>query len=527
MGSGQGKDGKGWSRRDFLKSGSAAAVGAAVAPRLGQVEARAAERLARPKIVRVFDDRATAWNYSSNYYFDFVDQEVVDHMLDLGVQCLTNTFSVEEAWDVIMASYLPGHKVAVKINMNNYAGMSNQMDAIAPPINALCRGLVDVKGIPAADIYVYDCSRPIDVSRVQSRVTFGVNFVESGDPLAQADYSAPVTFRYIDTQYMPLVLTQAQHLINLPLFKDHFYVLATMCFKHHLGTTKPGPSYLHSNIHYNLSDLYANTHIRDKTRLVLADALFGLWDGGPYGTPMQWTTFPGGPTPNSLFLGFDPVAHESVMIDYLLAEQQAHGVGETSHQYLHEAADYHGLGVHEHRDPSGNYSNIWYIQRDAHYGEDCWKGNVNKAGGLVASVLRVNGSAGGAGGVVEVPAGQPITITMSAPPSRPTAGFALYAWTRGPEACCFRTQPWNLGNTCLPIPMNGSFPQPLLIWNNWGYTQYLGVPNRYSTPAPSTVIEVPGGLPAGRVYTLQGIIQDDAAVHPLAAVTNAVVLRTV
>jgi hypothetical protein len=357
--------GKGLDRREFLKSGTAAVVAAAIAPRLAAEERQAEAPATLPRIVRVHDGRATSWDYSSNYYFDYVDQAVVNHMLDLGVMALTGAATAAAAWSSIFATYQPGDKVAVKINMNNYAGMSNQMDAIAPPINALCRGLVDQLGIPAGNIYVYDCARPIDYARVQSRVTYPVVFVEDGDSLAQADNNAPIYFRYIGTQYMPRVLTQAQHLINLPLMKDHFYVLATMAFKHHLGTTRPGPSYLHSNIHYNLSDLSANTHIRDKTRLILADALFGLWDGGPYGEPMPWDTFPGGPTPNSFFLGFDPVAHESVMIDYLLAEQQYHGVSETPHTYLHDAASYNHLGVHEHRDANGRYSLIDYVQVDA------------------------------------------------------------------------------------------------------------------------------------------------------------------
>ena len=516
-------------RRDFLKTGAAAAAGVAVTQPFAAKKAKAATPRggARPKVVRVHDDRATFWDYSSNYYFDHVNQGVVDDMLDVGVKCLTNTFTVAHAWDVIMATYQPGDKVAVKINLNNYAGMSNEMDAIAPTINALCHGLVEIKGIPAADIRVYDCSRPIHQQRVKDRVTYGVTYVESGDALAQADYDAPITFRGISNQYIPLVVSQSQHLINMPLFKDHMFCLSTMAFKNHLGTSKPGPSSLHSPIHTNLSDLAATPHIRDKTRLLIGDALFGLYNGGPYGEPMQWSTFPGGPTPNSLFLSFDPVAHESVMIDYLIAEQEHHGISVISHEFLQDAMDYHNLGVHEHRNAQGNYTDIWYIQRDAHYGTDCWRGNVNKGVGLVPNVLFVNDSAGVNGGVVEVPAGQPIVITLYAPPSRSQSKFALYAWSRSPEACCHKTQPWDLGHTCLPTPMNGSFPQPLLIWNNLGYQSILGVPNRYAPQAPCTVIDVAGGLPAGRTYTLQGIIEDDAAIHPVAAITNAVVIKTV
>lgn len=161
---------------------------------------------------------------------------------------------------------------------------------------------------------------------------------------------------------MPYVVSGCQHIINIPLFKDHTLVLGTMTLKNHFGTVKPWTFHLHHPIEYNLSDLNADSNIRLKTRLIVADALFGVWDGGPGGVPMQWETFPGGLTPNSIFLGFDPVAHESVMTDYLIREQEYHGVSLLSHYYLHDAMEYHGLGIHEHRDENGNYRNINYVE---------------------------------------------------------------------------------------------------------------------------------------------------------------------
>jgi len=360
---------KGVNRRNFIKTGAAAAAGLAASTGKAQGETRRGFGTRLSRVVRVFDPQVTDWDYSSNYYFDYIDQDRLDHMVDEGIKVVGHVFPganhLFRAWRRVMAPYQAGDKIAVKINLNNYAGMSNEMDAIGPPIASLCRGLVDVLGVPAGDIYIYDCSRPISQARVRTYVPYAVNWVESGDTLAQADYDAPISFRSISTQYMPKVLTQAQHLINMPLFKDHMFCLSTMAFKNHLGTTKPGPSNLHSPIHTNLSDLSANPHIRNKTRLIFGDALFGLYNGGPYGEPMQWSTFPGGPTPNSIFLSKDPVAHESVMIDYLIAEQEHHGISVISHDFLHDAANHHQLGVHEHRASSGKYHRIKYFQVNA------------------------------------------------------------------------------------------------------------------------------------------------------------------
>ena len=350
-------------RRAFVKGTSQAAAGMALGlTAFGQQ--RFIAPTAKPRVVRAYDQNATSWDYQSNYYYDYIDQAAVTQMFGSALQALIGAPSQVSACQKWMPTYQPGDKVAIKINLNNRAGVSNEIDATAPVLNAVLVALIAVKGVPEGDIYVYDVSRPIPTDRIRNRVPWSVNYVQSGSSLAQADPNAPISFRGIGTQYCPLVLTQAQHLINLCLFKDHLYVLGTMGMKNHFGTTRPGPSNLHSPINQNLSDLNANPHIRDKTRLIVGDALFGVYTGGPYGEPQQWATFPGGPTPNSIFLGFDPVATESVMTDYLITEQQYRGITLLSHDYLHDAMDYHGLGWHEHADAGGRYSGINYVELD-------------------------------------------------------------------------------------------------------------------------------------------------------------------
>ncbi len=351
------------SRREFVKKTSQAAVGVAIGLRALE-EKKASPPRQKPRVVRTYNANATWWDYTSNYYFDFVDQSAVNRMFLRGVRSLMGTNSDQKAWRKLLGDSGTSAKIAIKINCNNYSNQSNEIDATAPAINAVLLGLCEIRGFPPGNIYVYDCSRPVYQWRIRDRVLWPVNFVQSGDSLAQADYDAPIEFRNISDQYCPLVLTQANHLIDLHLFKDHLFVLATMGFKNHFGTTKPGPSYLHSPINPNLSDLNATPNIRYKTRLTVGDALWGVYTGGPYGRPQQWSTFPGGPTPNSIFVGHDPVAIESVMIDYLIAEQEYHGINLLSHDYLHDAMNYYGLGVHEHRDEQGNYSLIDYVQID-------------------------------------------------------------------------------------------------------------------------------------------------------------------
>lgn len=358
------------SRRSFLQ-GTAATVGGLAT---GSVPARSrAEIEFAPgtfpthRVVRAHDPESTGWNWSSDYYFDFVDQARINRMVDEAVRVLVGLDGRNaevRAWKRIMASFQAGDRVAIKVNCNNSANLSNTIDATPPVIIPVIRALVEYCKVPAKDIFVYDVARALPRARLQDRIPFAVQYVSAGHPLAEADPQAKVIYRNIGPQYMPLVLTQAQHLINLPLFKNHAYVLSTMAFKNHFGTTRPGPSNLHQPITQNLADLNAGEHIRGKTRLLLADALWGIWTGGPSGKPQKWDTFPGGPNPNSVFAATDPVAHESVMVDYLIAEKTFHGENLLSHDHLHDAMAVYGLGIHEHRDEHGRYRQIDYLQVD-------------------------------------------------------------------------------------------------------------------------------------------------------------------
>ena len=68
------------SRREFVRSSSKVAVGMALG--LGALEQKIpGKKRAAPRVVRAYNANATWWDYSSNYYFDFVDETLVRRML--------------------------------------------------------------------------------------------------------------------------------------------------------------------------------------------------------------------------------------------------------------------------------------------------------------------------------------------------------------------------------------------------------------------------------------------------------------
>jgi HYR domain-containing protein/IPT/TIG domain-containing protein/WD40 repeat protein len=153
-------------------------------------------------------------------------------------------------------------------------------------------------------------------------------------------------------------------------------------------------------------------------------------------------------------------------------------------------------------------------------------GNVNVALGDRENVLTINGSIGDGFRQVFVNQHQSITGAMVPPSSRTTARFAMYAWARFPGGVNLKVQPFGLGTTCFPTPLtHNCLPQPNAIWNNLGFTNFLGTATFPSTPAPSTFFTYPG-FGSQRSITFQGFVQDDGSQNSRnASITNAVILR--
>jgi uncharacterized protein (DUF362 family) len=359
---------RGITRREFIQLTSSALLGLAVAPQLlsHQEGKGTIFQISPHRVVRVHDVNATFWDFTSDYYWNFVRQNVVDSMVDRGVRELTGASNSQEAWNDVMLLYSPGDKVTIKLNINGYWSPDNdaEIDALIEVINSVIAGLVSI-GIPSSDIIVYDASRSIPQGRYISRCLFpNVNFVGQ-ENVTFGQLSAPnemVHFTHPDitsVHYIADVLILSQHLIDIPLMKSHCTGI-TGSFKNHFGTINDCGLlhyYIQQLEHNCLGDIYNNPHIRDKTRLIIGDGLFGEFRAGNGGGwPEPWSTF-GNSSPNSLFFSIDPVALDSVMVDYIDAQKVAEGLWTPPHEHLDYAASL-GLGIHEHRDELGQYHQI-------------------------------------------------------------------------------------------------------------------------------------------------------------------------
>jgi uncharacterized protein (DUF362 family) len=361
-------------RREFIKVTSSGVLGLAMTPYVwsNQQGRGSIAQIPPHRVVRVHNLGATNWDFVTDYYWNSVGRDVVDAMVQRGVRELTGLPTVLEAWQEIMSSYQLGDKIAIKINLNGYQTGSEhtQIDALIEVVDGVIGGLVSL-GIPQSDVYVFDASRIIPAVRYQSRTLYPqVNFLG----MNEVDFNVgipdeEVHFTHGDlsgvTKYLADVVVNSQHLINIPIMKEHCTGISG-AFKNHFGSVNEPIDVMHGCMQASennpLVDIYLNPHIREKTRLIVGDGLFGmsLNDGGcGSGVPHRWSTF-NNLCPNSLFFSVDPVALDSVMLDYVLAERDAHALWSHPHDHLH-CAHSSGLGIHEHRDEQGEYDEIDFV----------------------------------------------------------------------------------------------------------------------------------------------------------------------
>lgn len=341
----------------------------------------------KPRVIRSYSPEATFWNYQTKPYVNFIRQDIVNQMLEFGLCTFAGTSSAAEAWQRIMPTYQNGDKIAVKPNLNAlHLGYEQNITTTPAIINAVISSLINALGVSPGNIYVYDLC--VNVQLIKQILRYPVNCVGRSTGsfsdklklrlhigLNTSDSSATIEMRHpvYDAAgkqvrcYVPNVLTQTDHLINVPVLKAHQFVLISSAFKNHFGTVRYSnysqyPVILHGKpLQPALVDIYHNKHIKDKTRLIIADALFGapLYGHNSHGRlPTPWHTLPGDKTPNSIFLATDPVAVESVIGDYV-AKEQTRQMNLRPHDYLHLAAK-ENLGIHEHRSADGTYDRIEY-----------------------------------------------------------------------------------------------------------------------------------------------------------------------
>ena len=355
------------------------------------------------RVTWIYDPEAAAWDGASGFWWEEANThfEPAQEMLSQALRAQTGEGDDAAAWDRLFrhfnenrgqpGGYQNGEKIAIKINMNVVGESQSQRDngIVNSPqmLRALLLSLVQQAGVPASAITVYDAVRhvPDPVFHACSGPDLdGVTVVDwaGGNGRTACTVDQDCTIRWSqDTKgspaCLPICVVEATYLVNAALLKGHNLAGVTLTAKNHFGSFRsswkgqdtmqaPQGANLHGFVAahpydwgpewswdgqpmgaYNaLVDLVGSPHLGGKTVLYLVDALYATPDQQAIvGNNCRWSSAPfnGGWT-SSLFVSQDPLAIDSVGLDFLRSEPSIQVLpdtlpaGSTPDNYLHEAA---------------------------------------------------------------------------------------------------------------------------------------------------------------------------------------------
>lgn len=286
-------------RRNFLKLVAAGFIGAASHGILS-IKVNAISKYPHwGKVVVVKDDKATEGQK--------INQSIIKNMLAEAISVLTDG----GGWRSLFPNFKSGETVAIKVNC-----IARRMSTHWEIIEEIINGLKEV-GFRPQDIIVYDTfSFLIQALKYELKTDPGNLRVMGTDQLKDSyDQSKPFDMQG-HPAYLSRILTEATYIINAPVLKEHFEAGLTFALKNHVGSVdnakklfheppEPG-NFIHAflgrgrPIQERIALINAAPDIKEKTKLIVGDALFGIYQRGPDGGP-QFTY-------NGLIIGTDPVA---------------------------------------------------------------------------------------------------------------------------------------------------------------------------------------------------------------------------
>lgn len=220
-----------------------------------------------------------------------IDQSVLNKMLGQGIQSFTGAKSEAAAWKQL---FKPTDIVGIKVNCLFSIHASTHPEVVASIIAGL-----KLAGIRDENIIVWDRN---------DREMTSAGYITNRDAGVKCygtagDYDAEPTKVGSFNGKMSRILTEKiTALINVPILKDHSMAGITCAMKNHYGSHSNPGDHHGNNCDPFLADLNSVPVIREKTRLIVCDALRPLCNGGPGCKPEFLWDY------KTLILAADPVA---------------------------------------------------------------------------------------------------------------------------------------------------------------------------------------------------------------------------
>jgi len=300
-------------RRDFLKSTVAAGfIPAALARPQSIPKAKSAQWFAkRGTVVRVTHPGALNEDGTAN-------AGVVQAMVDRGIRELTQAKTVSDAWSRFVG---PDDVVGLKINTLGMRAVANTryVHHFQAVTDALANGIA-ATGLPKNRIAVWDRNLP-NVAEANYRPNPDPDGVQVWGGREDGAEEEPVKVGEKDAWLYKTLTRKTTALVNVALAKTHRMSGVTGALKNHYGSIR-NPSDFHMNNCTNpgIAELNTVEVIRQKQRLIVMDALYTVYEGGP-----SWNLEFMKKT-NAVWVSTDPVAVDTLLLETIEALRKEAGM---------------------------------------------------------------------------------------------------------------------------------------------------------------------------------------------------------
>ena len=291
--------GKKFSRRQFLKSAAITGVGVYGAAAL-PLDVMAASDAQKSKVVvvaspSVLVDPETNKNTQAKWGIGQSDKSIetriASEMLLAGVRAFTGAGSDAAAWKKL---FKPSDVVGIKVNCLFAKGASTHPEVVSCIIGGL-----KLAGVKDENIIIWD-RNDRELTRAGYVINRGAGIKCYG---TEDEYEAePTKIGSFSGRLSKILTEKITALVNVPILKDHNMCGITCAMKNHYGSHHNPGDHHRNGCDPFLAELNSIPAIREKTRLIVCDALKPLAHGGPGAKPeFVWEY-------RSLLIGADPVA---------------------------------------------------------------------------------------------------------------------------------------------------------------------------------------------------------------------------
>lgn len=291
-------------RREFIKKGTSAALGAGLAIKSGLSLDMSA--LEKSKVVEVMHPEAVSDSRK-------VDKTIVRDMLQHGMKAFTGS---QRPWAQFIK---PGDRIGLKINTLGRPLLFTHHELIRAVIEELKDYGVKENNIIVWDrheAHMRDSKFNFNISGTGVRC-YGTETLEKGRDgfdlgiVYKSEYDDPGRREDEGTiSYFSKIFTQeCDKIINMAILKDHGYAGVTLCLKNLAFGLCSNNGRFHGPEHIGpfISDFCALPLVKKKVVLHMIDGLEACYEDGP--VPRNPEVFF---TPKTLWLGTDPVALDAI-----------------------------------------------------------------------------------------------------------------------------------------------------------------------------------------------------------------------